>query len=381
VRLEGTLDAFSLPDIFQLLSYTKKTGTLHLRREGQHGVVHLRDGAVTGGRGNAAGQALGRRLVGAGLVDDDALADAVEKVLDEPGSGLAKALADTGKLDTESLRALAAEQATDAVFELLRWPDGDFAFVVDETNPDDLGASLPVEEVVAEGRRRLETWSLLTEKVPSASAVVSLAAAPAGELVLSREEWALLSLVDGSRSVAELVTLAGRGEYVVVSALSGLAERGLLVVGERPEGVSALAQRQQLLAALEGRVVAAPAVPAAREVAEEPAPAVERKAVIPERPEPFSPERQPEFAEEPVPALARMAANSARTAAASAAASAPAASASAPVPSAPAASVGAVQGAHALQPDAAPAPSSYIDRDPSVNKSLLLRLIAGVRGL
>jgi hypothetical protein len=43
--------------------------------------------------------------------------------------------------------------------------------------------------------------------------------------------------------------------------------------------------------------------------------------------------------------------------------------------------VGAVQGAHALQPDALPAASPLIDRDPSVNKSLLLRLIAGVRGL
>jgi hypothetical protein len=48
-------------------------------------------------------------------------------------------------------------------------------------------------------------------------------------------------------------------------------------------------------------------------------------------------------------------------------------------------SVGAVDGAHALKPDIAPAPvsaqSGLIDRDPSVNKSLLLRLIAGVRGL
>jgi hypothetical protein len=40
-----------------------------------------------------------------------------------------------------------------------------------------------------------------------------------------------------------------------------------------------------------------------------------------------------------------------------------------------------VQGAHALAPETAVAPSAYIDRDPSVNKSLLLRLIAGVRGL
>jgi hypothetical protein len=197
VRLEGTLDAFSLPDIFQLLSYTKKTGTLHLRGEGRHGVVHLRGGAVTGGRGDASCQALGRRLVGAGLIDDDALASAVELVLDHPGTGLAKTLADAGSLDPERLAALATEQATDAVFELLRWPAGEFAFVVDEADPDDLGASLTVEEVVAEGRRRLETWAVLVEKVPSLTAVVTLAAAPASDPVLTRDEWALLSLVDG----------------------------------------------------------------------------------------------------------------------------------------------------------------------------------------
>jgi hypothetical protein len=407
VRLEGTLDAFSLPDIFQLLSYTKKTGTLHLRREGQHGVVHLRDGSVTGGRGDASCQALGRRLVGAGLVDDETLASAVELVMEHPGAGLAKTLADSGSLDREQLAALASEQAIDAVFELLRWPAGEFAFVVDEGDPDDLGAALSVEEVVAEGRRRLETWTVLVEKVPSLTAVVALAPAPASDPVLSRDEWALLSFVDGSRSVSELVSLSGTGEYVVVSALAGLAERGLVAVGERPAGLSALVQRQQLLAALEGRPVDVPAAkhvaltqvvadvvpdePVAEPVFEaepvvedeplvadepelvimrEPTPA-QRKPVIPERPEPFTHSRQPEHAEEPMPALARLAASAARSATAS--------SASAPVPTAPAASVGSVQGAHALAPDAVPAP--YIDRDPSVNKSLLLRLIAGVRGL
>ena len=245
MRLEGTLDAFSLPDIFQLLSYTKKTGTLHLRREGQHGVVHLRDGAVTGGRGNAACQAMGRRLEGSGLIDDELLADAVEKVLDQPGSGLGRALADAGRLDPTILKDLATEQATDAVFELLRWPDGDFAFVVDEDNPDDLGASLSVEDVVAESQLRLTSWATLATKVPSATAVVALAPAPDGELVLSREEWALLSLVDGTRKVADLVTLSGTGEYVVVSALLGLVERGLVVVAEQPEGMSAHVQRQR----------------------------------------------------------------------------------------------------------------------------------------
>ena len=376
MRLEGTLDAFSLPDIFQLLSYTKKTGTLHLRRDNQHGVVHLRDGAVTGGRGDATSQALGRRMVGCGLVSDEALADAVELLLDTPGDGLGKTLLAQGSLAAEDAKRLATEQATDAVFELLRWEAGEFAFVVDEADPDDVGASLEVEAVVAEGRRRLETWSALSQKVPSVDAPVSMAAAPDGDAALTKDEWTLLSLVDGRRSVRDLVTLSGTGEYVIVSALAALAERGLVHVEEKPEGLDPVLQRQQLLAALEGREVPKAAEPPAPVAKAESAPekAAERKPVIPERPEPFTPERQPDFAEEPVAATIPMPSQP----------SAPSpVSASASLDS----SIGSVEGAHALKPDAAPAPSAtpgqsgLIDRDPSVNKSLLLRLIAGVRGL
>src|SRR3954447_1342170 len=110
MRLEGTLDAFSLPDIFQLLSYTKKTGTLHLRRDGDHGVVHLRDGAVTGGRGDATRQGLGGGLVGAGLVSDKDLAAAVELLLDKPGDGLGKTLLEQGAVEDDDARRLASSR-------------------------------------------------------------------------------------------------------------------------------------------------------------------------------------------------------------------------------------------------------------------------------
>jgi hypothetical protein len=178
-----------------------------------------------------------------------------------------------------------------------------------------------------------------------------------------------MSLVDGRRTVAELVALSGRGEYAVVSALAGLISRGLLVVGEH--GGDQLVRRQSLLAALEGQPVAleddqpepvaAPAIP----VPSRPAPSRPVAGpVIPERPEPFTPARKPEHAEE-APAFARASVTT-----------------SAPV-MAGGSGHGSVNGATALQPDAAvdAAPSSLIERDPAVNKSLLLRLIAGVRGL
>lgn len=357
MRLEGTLDAFSLPDIFQLLSFTKKTGTLHLRKDSAHGAVHLRDGAVTGARADVARQELGRRLLGSGLVDDDALASAAEELANDSSLSLAQLLAEKAGLDVAQVKEVAAEQATDAVFSLLRWTEGEFAFVVDEPDPDDLGAAVPVEQVVAEGQRRLESWSALVEQVPAPDAVVTVNPAPAQDPVATRDEWVLLSLVDGRRTVADLVALAGRGEYAVVSALAGLVGRGLLVVGS--SGDEQLVKRQSLLAALEGAPApAAPPAPASKAAAAQviPTPAA---PVIPERPEPFTPTRRPEHAEE-APAYAR---------------------AASPVPTASAGSHGSVHGATALQPDADPAVASLIERDPSVNKSLLLRLIAGVRGL
>ena len=393
MRLEGTLDAFSLPDIFQLLSFTKKTGTLHLRREAGHGVVHLRAGAVTGGRADVARQELGRRLLGAGLVDDEILASAAEDLAADPELSLAQLLAEKGRLDVNTVREIATEQATDAVFSLLRWTDGEFAFVMDEGDPDDLGALVPVEQVVTEGQRRITAWAAMVESVPAPDAVVALNTAPEDDPSASRDEWSLLSLVDGRRTVADLVALSGRGEYAVVSGIAALVERGLLLV--RAAAEDQLLRRQGLLSALEGappaftpQAVTPPPAPTPARVPTQTAPpapvAADRppspaakpagsapfhpaKPVIPERPEPFTPHRRPDHADG-APAFARAAMAS-------------------PTPARPQASGmsghGSVDGATALAPDTVqdPAATPAIERDPSVNKSLLLRLIAGVRGL
>lgn len=358
MRLEGTLDAFSLPDIFQLLSFTQKTGTLHLRREGAHGAVHLRAGSVTGGRADMLRQELGRRLLGTGLVDDEVLAAAAEELAADATLSLAQLLAEKGKLDVDTVRDLAAEQANDAVFSLLRWPDGEFAFVVDESDPDDLGALVPVDQVVAEGQRRLAAWGALVESVPAPDVVVVVNASPDTDPALSRGEWALLSLVDGRRTVADLVALSGRGEYAVVSALAGLVSRRLLVVRAGAEQ-DRLVGRQSLLAALEGGVVEASAPAGSPAVAES---AGSRGAVLPEQGEPVAPPRRQEAAE-PAPAFARATAPS-NTFSRSAGTGAH----------------GSVAGAMALAPERSVAPAA-IESDPSLNRSLLLRLIAGVRGL
>ncbi|MDQ1715460.1 MAG: hypothetical protein QOC60_1405, partial [Frankiaceae bacterium] len=197
MRLEGSLDAFSLPDIFQLLSFTKKTGALHLRRADVHGVVYFTAGSVTGAVSDDARQALGRRLIGSGRVEGAAVSAAVDRVVNGGGLGLVRALSEAGAVDENVLREVLAEQIVDSVFDLLRFPDGDFAFGVDEGNPDDIGLALPVDELVAEARRRIDYWTQISQVVPSREAVLALAPAPENDPVVSRDEWRLLGLIDG----------------------------------------------------------------------------------------------------------------------------------------------------------------------------------------
>jgi hypothetical protein len=398
VRLEGSLDAFSLPDIFSLLSMTKKTGGLHLRRADAHGVVWLGDGLITGGASDLSRLSLGRRLAGCGHVAENHLTAAVEEVARSGELSVARVLRDHNSIDEGELHTLVYEHIVDTVFDLMRWPDGVFEFVVDEQNSDDVGVTRDVDEVVAEARRRLDLWAAIDDRVATPATVLSLALDLAVESQLQKDEWELLALIDGRRTVGDIVNLFGRGEYAVVVALAELVGRGL-VRTDNTEGVAGMLRRQELIASLEtGTPMAAPAIeenpvvevtPVVEQapVVAIPAPVVEAtepavidtidvemaavpdpvtepvvddepegqvaevadisrhsaardlSAVTPHRPEPFLPGREPEH---PEPLAAAMAGG------------------------------GAV---------AASMPVGAIERDPSVNKSLLLRLIAGVRGL
>ena len=405
MKLEGSLDAFSLPDVFQLLSFTKKTGGLHLSNDGCDGVVFFTAGQITGASADTSRQPLARRLIGSGAVDDASLRAAVQRARDDKDVGLVKALLEANAVEAELLRQAVSDQSVDAVFDLLQWQIGEFAFVMDEVNPDDVGVSVPTETVVADADARRASWETVSQVVPSPTGILSMPVVLADDPDVSRDEWALLALIDGRRSVNDLVDLTGCGRYAVVSTLAGLVSRSLLEVREDGDDhVSVVVRRHQLLEPVEvspAAPVKAPAAaspsaapaspPAARSGAQDDAPAdapadvpapadsadeadvvVKASAgdgpmmlggahvpgdVVPPRAEPFLPRRQAEF-DDGSPAVANR----------SVPAATPGGSGGA--------GTGDVVGATALEPQ-----PSLIERDPSVNRSLMLRLIAGVRGL
>jgi hypothetical protein len=414
VNLKGSLDAFGLPDVVTLLASTGKTGGLQLRRDVTGlpvaGVVWFREGRVSGASSDRSRASLVRRVVGSGAVDDAALRHAVQRA-QAGGVGVARALLDAGAVDPDLLREAASEQTIDAVFDLLRWPDGDFCFDPEAEDTDDVGISLDPAHVLGEARARNESWSRLEALVPSPDSILTVPVVLEHDPSVSRDEWALLALVDGRRRVRDLVELTGAGQFAITTTLAHLVQRGLLRVVDAatPDHVAIVERRLALLAGVEetdeaaapaSAPAAAPPVPPARiadtgpvgpgsfaitaadarkamEAAQTPGagglvrPAA-RQEVVPPRPEPFLPDRRPEH---PEPVYAESAVSPRRPA---------------PGPGASLAgslgSTSVIEGATARslsEPVTTPVPSAdgVIERDPAVNRSLLLRLIAGVRGL
>jgi len=416
VNLEGSLDAFGLPDVVALLASTGKSGGLLLHRDApgrgrEEGAVWFREGRVCGATSDRGRASLVRRVVGSGAVDDNALRQAVARAVSS-GGGVAKALLDGGAVDPDLLRQAADDQVVDAVFELLRWPDGDFAFDPRATDPDDIGLSLEPERVLAEARARIEAWPALEAVIPSADSVLALPTVLAEDPQVSRDEWALLSLVDGHRTVHDLVELTGAGGFAVTTILARLASRGLVHVADAsaPDHVTVVQRRLAMLASIEDAapgdepeeapsapapaphdepagpghlgMSAAAALAAARAAQGLPQPGAAggngtrpRHEVVPPRPEPFLPGRRPEHPEPLVPE--RVGSAAPVPAGASAAHTSPSGRPAGAEPLS-------VDGATArtlAEPHAQAAADSVIERDPAVNRSLLLRLIAGVRGL
>src|SRR5450759_1573641 len=252
MALRGNLKDFSLPDVFQLVTLSGKTGVLRIKRADAEGSVWFRDGEVFFAQSDWHAEPLGIRLVAAGRITPSALGRAMEIQKDESSGGrrLGAILISEGYITDKVLEAFVQEQIQDTTFDLFRWDEGDFDFEPLETAPaEDIGLSVSIENIVMEGSRRLEEWNRIKKKIPSMEIVFKMATAPGEgtfEISLKPVEWSLLLLVDGTRTVAELAADTNRTDFEVARVLYGLFSAGLLEVASDAEVDKLRGERERL---------------------------------------------------------------------------------------------------------------------------------------
>lgn len=166
MSLVGRLEDLALPDIFQIISLSKKTGTLVVRSRKGTGMVVFKSGQVIQAGSDSIRDSLGNILVSQGMVDQEDLAAALAKQKSAPDKPLGMILVDTGATTSKIIEDVVRRQIEEIIYDLLAWEEGFFNFELGEIAPKDkieidthdllLKSGLSAEYLLMEGTRILD---------------------------------------------------------------------------------------------------------------------------------------------------------------------------------------------------------------------------------
>ncbi len=231
--LKGSLDDFNLPDVFRLLSSTKKTGRLDVERAAGSGSVFFHEGEVYYADSSLSTEPLGQKLVRVGAISEIQL----RRALDEraaSGKRLGEILVGWNDITSAQLKAAVSRQIEDSAFDLLRWEAGEFTWHPGVETDAEVHIRATVTNLIMEASRRLDELETIKRRIPSAEAILGMVEPPVedADLMISivPQEWRVLMLVDGQRTASEIAAIKGLTEFQAMRVLYGLLSAGLIEV-------------------------------------------------------------------------------------------------------------------------------------------------------
>jgi CheY-like chemotaxis protein len=224
--LTGDLRIIPLAEVLQLLDQQDQTGLLTVTRGSAEVAMHFRRGRVDQvlGAGVADDLLLGRFLVDAEVLTAAALEEALAGL--PPGSRLVGGhLVRAGTITDHDLRTALGRQSRELVYEALRWRTGRFRFATGVQPPASVVEArleLDVQAILMEGFRRVDEWHLIEREIDDFELTFLRnedAVAQMGRGRLTREELAILELVNGKNSIKDIVRKSRMGSFEVSKML------------------------------------------------------------------------------------------------------------------------------------------------------------------
>jgi len=219
-----------LPELFRLFSRSQKTGRLDVIRRAGRGHVYFRAGGIYFATSSLLRAPLGRKLISLELLTERQLMEALD-LHAESGQRVGDVLVSMGAITSSQLEDALRAQIEDAIFDLMRWDRGEFSWQPDVAVATEVTLNLTVEDLIMEASRRLDEMELIQDQIPSPEAVMVMAAeAPrtGARITIAPEEWGVLVLVDGRRTVAEVASRSTIDDERAFKVLHGLARAGLI---------------------------------------------------------------------------------------------------------------------------------------------------------
>jgi hypothetical protein len=227
--LQGKLGTFRLPDVLNLLCTARKSGTLAVTHADKQSSLFFRDGHLIFANANQEQFRLGNILLRTRRITP-AQRDRIDALMTRGGGRFGDRALEEGILTEAQLNDFLKVQVSEIVFDALLWHDGTFAFTEEAILPEHaVTISIDLKNLMMEGARRIEEWEQCARLLPDPRMIFRVVVAPRDEkITLTADEWKILFLINGQRTIEDLVRESDEDPLHVYRVLYGLYANKLI---------------------------------------------------------------------------------------------------------------------------------------------------------
>jgi len=221
--IQGNLASFRIVEVLQLLGLQRQTGRLEISRNDENAEIYFKDGMIVFASTNVGGGTSGLEglLRKSCRLPENGFRHAL-RIAEMTSQPIDRILAQEKMLDIKTFADCLKRHTESAVYKVMAWNEGTFFF---EKAPPPLFATqmqLKVDDLLLEGARRADEWTLIHQKIPSFTVVFEPMIGDAEELSargMSNADMKVFSLVNGKRTVQDIIDESCLSEFEVAKSM------------------------------------------------------------------------------------------------------------------------------------------------------------------
>jgi len=227
MALYGDAKTFSLTAIVRMIHDEKKTGVLTVTSDHRRPRIYFRDGKIVFASGNTAKELLVGELLKANNLISEAKLQEMLAVAKSADKRLGAILVERGCISRENLSRILLYQFREVISRLLTWDNAEFTYT-DGLNGyvEDIPLEIDPIRLSAEAEKRKSYRKI----IPNDQVVFQIKPdALKSKSAFTNGALRVLLLIDGKRTVSQIISKTGFSRLAVYRALSNLLSADAIV--------------------------------------------------------------------------------------------------------------------------------------------------------
>lgn len=212
-QYHGDLAQTALPEILNTIDRFQVPGVIEASREGVTKRVYIKEGNVVHASSSDRDDSLGNYLQRSGLISAETFAETMAE-RERTNKKYGQLLIEKGTLSPAEIYQAIRQQIEAVVWSLFYWQDGGVMFCIgDFREPEAIKIQLPMRQVILQGIKQAPNPKALVARLGRKETVFEpcYRIEDLIELALDADEYRLLRLVDGRRTLFDVCTQGPHG--------------------------------------------------------------------------------------------------------------------------------------------------------------------------